>query len=344
MSEKHGSEDMAESDKLSNTKELLTYLGDENRKNREALRDDAEANRKLLGDSIKWVSVPLSLLITIAGFLGWNSLEQIKKQGTAFYVEAQTNESKAVQERLDKEFAKDNIQKTIQVAVQKSPFVSKTIDEKLLLEKDAIDRKAASEVAGTAQAAVNRQMNEQKHVIDEEVQKDSWDLLKAYQEAAKKISEARPRVRVTGGSAVTNKGSIALIATFENTGRFDAKHLTSYSTATVLPTARGDQALKDVFIGLAHKIADMRSDKKGEHSKDLGWGREIDFSARSDISSFDESRLEEDNAELYFMFFVEYEDSAGYQYYTPYCGSTAGNLERIITCPSENYTDIVLGR
>jgi len=59
-------------------KGLLKYLREENEKNRLALRKEAEATRKFFVDSMKLVSYPLTALVVIAGFLGWNNISNFR--------------------------------------------------------------------------------------------------------------------------------------------------------------------------------------------------------------------------------------------------------------------------
>jgi hypothetical protein len=53
-------------------------LREENAANRSAIRDDAEASRKLLLDTVKFVSFPVGLLLLAAGFFGWRTFEDMK--------------------------------------------------------------------------------------------------------------------------------------------------------------------------------------------------------------------------------------------------------------------------
>src|ERR1700675_5064859 len=59
-------------------RDLLQFLRTENEANRTAVRDDAESNRKLFLDTMKIVSVPLSLIILIVAFLGVRSISDAK--------------------------------------------------------------------------------------------------------------------------------------------------------------------------------------------------------------------------------------------------------------------------
>lgn len=55
------------------TRELLQFLRVANDANRTAVRNDAEANRKLLLDTVKIVSIPVAVLIAVAAWFGFRS-------------------------------------------------------------------------------------------------------------------------------------------------------------------------------------------------------------------------------------------------------------------------------
>ncbi len=61
------------------TRELLQFLREENTSYREALRDEGEASRKLLLDTVKFASIPLAVIIAIAAGLGFQSLRDLKQ-------------------------------------------------------------------------------------------------------------------------------------------------------------------------------------------------------------------------------------------------------------------------
>ena len=60
--------------------EIFKFLREESEANRAAQRDEAEANRKLLLDMAKWVSVIVSVALTIAGVLLFRDLDTFKQQ------------------------------------------------------------------------------------------------------------------------------------------------------------------------------------------------------------------------------------------------------------------------
>jgi hypothetical protein len=61
------------------TRDLLQFLREENAANRQAARDEADASRGLLRFTVWLVSIPISLMIVTAAFVGWRSLEDVKR-------------------------------------------------------------------------------------------------------------------------------------------------------------------------------------------------------------------------------------------------------------------------
>src|ERR1039458_6350499 len=61
-------------------RDLLQFLREENDATRKAARDEADASRGLLRFTVWLVSVPISLMIVTAAFVGWGSLEDIKQK------------------------------------------------------------------------------------------------------------------------------------------------------------------------------------------------------------------------------------------------------------------------
>jgi hypothetical protein len=60
-------------------RDLLTFLREEAQANRNALRDDSNANRETLLGTLKIVAYPMAGLLAIAGFLSWRSFDDVKK-------------------------------------------------------------------------------------------------------------------------------------------------------------------------------------------------------------------------------------------------------------------------
>jgi hypothetical protein len=61
------------------TRELLQFLREENAANRAAVREDAEASRNLLRHTVWIVSIPVFALVSIAAFLGFRSITDLKQ-------------------------------------------------------------------------------------------------------------------------------------------------------------------------------------------------------------------------------------------------------------------------
>jgi hypothetical protein len=60
------------------TRDLLQFLREENAASLTAVREDAEASRKLLIDTVKLVSIPVTALILVAGWFGFKSISDLK--------------------------------------------------------------------------------------------------------------------------------------------------------------------------------------------------------------------------------------------------------------------------
>lgn len=60
------------------TKELLEFLRKENEASRAAVRQDSDANRRLLTDSLKVIAYPVTAALAILSFLGFRSVTEMK--------------------------------------------------------------------------------------------------------------------------------------------------------------------------------------------------------------------------------------------------------------------------
>jgi hypothetical protein len=102
------------------TRELVQFLREENTANRGAVREDADATRKLLLDTVKFVSFPVGVLLLAAGFFGWRSFEDMKH---TIESEAQRETKKEItqmrteiEKRLTEQFQTPALQETIKEA------------------------------------------------------------------------------------------------------------------------------------------------------------------------------------------------------------------------------------
>ena len=124
------------------TRELLQFLRQENEANRTAIRGDAEANRKLLIDTVKLVSIPVGILILIAGWMGFRSINDLKatleaeaRQSTQAEI---TRMQAEIRTRLGEQFQTPILQKTVRDAAVEA---TKTAAEPLIKNEVAVQVK-----------------------------------------------------------------------------------------------------------------------------------------------------------------------------------------------------------
>ena len=138
-----------EKEKPSSSQELRSlfqFLHDESEASRTTLREESKADRELLFGTIKIVSSVLGILILIAGYFGYRSIEDVKQQIIA-EAKRQTNaEIKHMEvdidNRLNEQFKTPNIQQTIQRAAREATVA-------------AAEPLIKSEVASQVKVAVN---------------------------------------------------------------------------------------------------------------------------------------------------------------------------------------------
>src|SRR5437667_6870298 len=63
-----------------NIERVVSFLRQENEAHRQALREDAKANRDLLVGSIRLVSIPVAAAILVIGWFGLKSFSDLKEQ------------------------------------------------------------------------------------------------------------------------------------------------------------------------------------------------------------------------------------------------------------------------
>jgi hypothetical protein len=152
------------------TRELLQFLRQENEASRTAIRVDAEANRKLLIDTVKFVSIPVGILIVIAGWMGFKSINDLKttleaeaRQSTQAEITRMQSEIRA---RLSEQFQTPNLQKTIKDAAVEAtktaaePLIKSEVAAQVKLRVDEEKPAIAATVTQQTQIAV-KQMGSQ---------------------------------------------------------------------------------------------------------------------------------------------------------------------------------------
>ena len=149
-------------------REILTFMRQENDANRKAARDDADATRKLLTETAKVVSYPLTAAIAIAVFLGYKDFSGLQKnltdletrQISEFVRDTRPTIMKEVAKKVDDEVGRPEIQNVIRDDVERSPAVNETIRTQIQsrlpeLSKaaDAIVSKATGDLRREARSA-----------------------------------------------------------------------------------------------------------------------------------------------------------------------------------------------
>ncbi len=141
------------------TRELLRFLREENDANRQAVRDEGEANRTLLLDTVKFVSIPVSLIIAIAAILGFKSLSDLKQtlQSEASR-ETKTEVTRMqgeIRDTLKKQFQTPELQKMVKEAAGDS---TRTAAEPLIKSEVAVQVKSRIDAQkGDIATAVHQQ-------------------------------------------------------------------------------------------------------------------------------------------------------------------------------------------
>jgi hypothetical protein len=166
---------------LKDQMELLKFLREESEANRRAQREEAESNRKLLGDAVKYASAAIAVIITVAGIFSYRDLdsfkESIRNRGEA----AAKAEIKKVDEDIDRtlkaQFQKEEIQKTIQNAAE----VAARKEARPLIEAGV---KSQVQAAVSQQSGMIRRIAEQ--AVKGEVQETITPLASKMEESAAK--------------------------------------------------------------------------------------------------------------------------------------------------------------
>ncbi len=152
------------------TRELLTFLRDENAANRSALSDDAERNRRLLTDSLKLISYPLAVLLAIAGFFGFKSITDLKQTLETEARQSTRSEINRMQEEIRTRL-KDQFQ---------TPALQKMVkDEAQNATKQAADPLIKSEVRSEVASQVRLRVDAERPSIAAAVTRETGAAVKA---------------------------------------------------------------------------------------------------------------------------------------------------------------------
>lgn len=207
------------------------------------MRDDAEKNRKLLLDTIKIASVAISLIVLVAAFFGYKSINDVKD---AIQNEARretqsevTRMQGEIRQRLDEQFQTASLQKLVKdaakEATQKSaePLIKSEVAAQVKLGVDAQKPAIAAAVTQQTQAAVKQMESE-----IESIAKKSVD--------AKISAEVDPVIR-----KIKDDGNFQLLIT-----RMNADDAQAFDTLAHLPPSTDPSqgsvaiaALRSVYAG-----------------------------------------------------------------------------------------------
>jgi hypothetical protein len=152
------------------TRDLLQFLREENAASRSAVREDAEASRKLLLDTVRLISLPVTALAIIAAFLGFASVRDLKQ---TIQAEARrqtqteiTRMQGEIRTRLDEQFQTPALQKMVKEAAKEStkaaaePLIKSEVATQVGSRVDAEKPAIAAAVTQQSQIAV-KQMGSQ---------------------------------------------------------------------------------------------------------------------------------------------------------------------------------------
>lgn len=180
------------------TRDLLQFIREENEANRKAVRDDAESNRKVFLDTMKIVSIPLSLIVLVAAFFGIKSIGDVKD---AIQNEARretqteiTRMQSEIRTRLDQQFQTPALQKMVKEAAKEStktdaePLIKSEVATQVRSRVDAERPAIVAAVTQQTQAAV-KQMGPQidslvKKSVDTKVSTDVDPVIRQIKDEA----------------------------------------------------------------------------------------------------------------------------------------------------------------
>ena len=350
------------------TKEILTYLREENEKSRAALRAEADANRSFLTTAMGWISVPLSALLAIAGIFGLRSISGLHKEANRQYesLSQQQQRQAAVlskQAELTGKLLGDQQQ---QLAEELKLKINKTSGDadRALSEVVAGARADSSKIIKNAEAQTQSQLDNkfnEGHVeatittafqnsplVDSLINaklkdnrqiKQTIDLAlqKQLPDAVSKVKNAaRPTIRASKDSvSVQSDGTVTVSEEFDNKGNQNALDVTTFNAVSISNPFADRNAAILPFAELAKEIAQTKArGTKLPHA--VVPNGVFDIYAYATLTPVDLARVTESSAIIIFMFWLEYSAPNGDNFYTVKCGSTTGKLETVTDCPFDD--------
>lgn len=189
-----------------NTERLLTFLRQETAAQRDALREDAKANRDMLIGATRIIAIPVTAAIVLVGWLGWKSFSDLKGQLAASATEQIKTETLRMQseirKKLTEEFQTPNIQRTVKESAQDA-----TQKAAAPLIKDAVTREVQvhfvaerPQIHATVVSEAKKSVLEMQPQIDAEITKQA------------NAAEARIQAQITPYSELIKASTLAALA------------------------------------------------------------------------------------------------------------------------------------
>jgi hypothetical protein len=201
--------------------EILRFLSEESRKNREAMRQEASAVNELFIRASKIVAIPLAVVIALAGIFFYRSLGEMKQEMVnegkiEAKLEIQKME-KHIDETLEAQFATDKIKTTIQQAAQNATReqAPALIKEVITPEvKEAVARQSGTIKDIATNAATDEVNNTIKPIaaglkIEDLITRTNLDDAKAFDELLQVRGSLEPDQKEKVDSAIAGRYSLA---------------------------------------------------------------------------------------------------------------------------------------
>jgi hypothetical protein len=124
----------------------LQFLRKENEAARKAVREDSDATRNMLKHALWLVAVPITILISVASFLGWHSVSDLKSSIQAeakHQTEAEVSRMQVeIRKSLADQFQTEHLQQLVRSAAR---------DETVIAARPLIQKEVASQVSAGVQ-------------------------------------------------------------------------------------------------------------------------------------------------------------------------------------------------
>jgi hypothetical protein len=326
--------------------ELLRFLREENEKNRTALRDEAEAARKFFVDATKLVSYPLTALVVIAGFLGWNNISNfmtdLKKQSQEQVERAVPGEVKSeVQREVPGEVGREvpeEVKRVLPPAINQE--VAKRIAETQHQTELAVrDKVRESLDTAEVQRTITEEINKSetlKKAISRQIDQAAGQVLQVTKASAPALPTLKPDADHV--FKINADNSFTMTTFVRNIGQREASNIVSYFSMKLLESSDDAETRRGIFTNLAREIGEARKSAKGtKQEENLYWNIGIPISAKAGpFSSEEVVKLQNGTESIYYMLYFEYEGPNKGKFDTCLCGSTSGDLKVVNGCIPRN--------